>query len=120
MVDELETAYPEAAPYIQQAVEEHGEAWVLDNYYQELYPLGRLMDVPEKEELPFFHADEHDTMSDFASRTPSRHSCGQGLHPIMSPAQIPVPTGGISLSTTSKAGRSAWMSELRPTRIPPD
>lgn len=64
MVEDLDAEYPEAAPYIRRAVEEHGEAWVLDNYYQQLYPLGRLMDVPEKEELPFFDPEEHDTMTE--------------------------------------------------------
>jgi hypothetical protein len=36
---------------------------VLDHYYEQLYPLGKLMDVPEKEELPFYDADEHDSMT---------------------------------------------------------
>jgi hypothetical protein len=40
MTDTLEEAYPEAAPYIEQAVAEHGQAGVLENYYQRLYPLG--------------------------------------------------------------------------------
>ena len=37
MTDTLETLaeeYPEATPYIQQAVDEHGEEWVLEHYYE--------------------------------------------------------------------------------------
>jgi hypothetical protein len=64
MTETLEDDYPEAAPYIRDAVEEHGEEWVLDHYYEQIYPLGRLMDVPEKEDLPFYDADEHDMMSE--------------------------------------------------------
>lgn len=64
MTETLAEEYPEAAPYIQQAVDEHGEDWVLENYYQQLYPLGRLMKMPEKDELPFYDADEHDTMTE--------------------------------------------------------
>lgn len=64
MTEDLEEAYPEAAPYIQEAVEEHGEAWVLDNYYTELYPLAQLMAMPRKEELPFFDEDTHDAPDD--------------------------------------------------------
>ena len=32
MTETLADEYPEAAPYIQQAVDEHGEDWVLENY----------------------------------------------------------------------------------------
>lgn len=64
MTDSLENRYPEAAPYIRQAVAEHGEAWVLEHYYEQLYPLGQVMSVPEKEELPFHDADEHDTLTE--------------------------------------------------------
>ena len=64
MPDSLRDDYPEAAPYIQQAVEEHGEEWVLEHYYEQLYPLGRVMAMPEKEELPFYDADEDDTMTE--------------------------------------------------------
>jgi hypothetical protein len=64
MTEQLADAYPEAAPYIQQAVEEHGEDWVLEHYYEQLYPLGRVMEMPEKDELPFYDADEHDTMTE--------------------------------------------------------
>jgi hypothetical protein len=63
MTDSLTDDYPEAAPYIQQAVEEHGEEWVLEHYYQQLYPLGRVMAMPEKDELPFYDEDDHDTMT---------------------------------------------------------
>jgi hypothetical protein len=64
MTETLEDEYPEAAPYIRDAVDEHGEEWVLEHYYEQLYPLGRLMDVPEKEELPFYDPDEHDSMTE--------------------------------------------------------
>lgn len=64
MAETLFDQYPEAAPYIQQAVDEHGEDWVLEHYYEKLYPLGRLMDMPEKDELPFYDPDEHDTMTE--------------------------------------------------------
>ena len=64
MTKPLEEAYPEAAPYIKQAVNEHSEAWVPENYYQKLYPLGQVMAMPKKEELPFYDPDEHETMTD--------------------------------------------------------
>ena len=64
MTETLSDEYPEAAPYIQQAVDEHGEVWVLEHYYEQLYPLGQLMEMPEKDELPFYDADEHDTMTE--------------------------------------------------------
>lgn len=64
MAETLFDQYPEAAPYIQQAVDEHGEDWVLEHYYEKLYPLGRLIDMPEKDELPFYDPDEHDTMTE--------------------------------------------------------
>ena len=64
MTDTLEAEYPEAAPYIRDAVETHGEEWVLENDYHQLHPLGVVMAMPEKEELPFYDADEHDTMTD--------------------------------------------------------
>lgn len=63
MTDALADEYPEATPYIQQAVDEHGEDWVLDNYEQ-LHPLGRIMKLPEKDELPFYDENEHDTMAE--------------------------------------------------------
>ncbi|OIB56170.1 hypothetical protein [Natrialba sp. SSL1] len=50
--------------YIQQAVAEHGEEWVLEDYYEELYPLCRLMDMPKKNVLPFYDEDEHETMTE--------------------------------------------------------
>jgi hypothetical protein len=64
MPDSLTDDYPEAAPYIQQAVEEHGEEWVLEHYYEQLYPLGRVMAMPDKDELPFYDPDDHDTMTE--------------------------------------------------------
>lgn len=50
MTESLAEDYPEAAPSIQEAVAEHGEEWVLEHYYEELYPLAHLMDMPEKDE----------------------------------------------------------------------
>ncbi|GAD52025.1 hypothetical protein MBEHAL_0785 [Halarchaeum acidiphilum MH1-52-1] len=64
MPDQLAEQYPEAAPYIQQAVAEHGEEWVLEHYDEQLYPLGRIMAMPDKDELPFYDDDEHDTMTE--------------------------------------------------------
>jgi hypothetical protein len=64
MPESLAEEYPEAARYIQEAVAEHGEEWVLEHYYEQLYPLGRVMKMPEKAELPFYDADEHDTLSE--------------------------------------------------------
>ena len=64
MTDSLAAEYPEAAPYINDAVDEHGEGWVLENYYEEIYPLRQVMAVPEKAELPFYDADEHETMTE--------------------------------------------------------
>ncbi|QIB79547.1 hypothetical protein G3A49_16125 [Haloferax volcanii] len=64
MTDSLRDDYPEAAPFIQRAVEEHGEEWVLEHYYEQLYPLGRVMAMPDKDELPFYEPEEHDTMTE--------------------------------------------------------
>jgi hypothetical protein len=72
MSDTLEDEYPEAAPHIRRAVEQHGEAWVLDNYYTKLSPLGRLMTMPDKDELPSYDEDEHDTMSEEEQREMAR------------------------------------------------
>lgn len=64
MTESLAEDYPEAAPYIQDAVAEHSEEWVLEHYYEKLYPLGRLMDMPEKDELPFYDDTEHETITE--------------------------------------------------------
>ncbi|WP_435099914.1 hypothetical protein [Halorubrum sp. N11] len=64
MTDTLAMEYPEAAPYIEEAVDKHGEDWVLENYYEELYPLKQVMAVPEKEELPFYEEVEDETMTE--------------------------------------------------------
>ncbi len=53
-----------AAPYIQEAVEEHGEERVMEHYYGHLYPLGQLMEMPDKDEFPFYDPDKHDTMAE--------------------------------------------------------
>jgi hypothetical protein len=64
MTDTLAEEYPEAAPHIQDAVAEHGEEWVLEHYYEKLYPLGVLMEMPEKDELPFYDEAEHDILTE--------------------------------------------------------
>jgi len=64
MTHSLAAEYPEAAPLIKEAVAEHGEEWVLENYYEEIYPLRQVMAVPEKAALPFYDADEHETMTE--------------------------------------------------------
>ena len=64
MTEILAENYPEAAPYIQDAVAEHGEEWVLEHYYTELYPLGVVIDMPEIEELPFYDPESHDAMTE--------------------------------------------------------
>jgi len=64
MTDTLAEEYPEGAQYIRDAVAEHGEEWVLDHYYEKLYPLGVLMDMPEKDELPFYDETEDDTLTE--------------------------------------------------------
>lgn len=63
MTDDLAEDYPEAAPYIQQAVEEHGEDWVIENYYPKISQLGLVMKIPEVEELPFYDEEKHSVMT---------------------------------------------------------
>lgn len=72
MTDTLAKEYPEAAPYIRRAVAEHGEEWVLDNYYPKVAQLGVIMAIPEKEELPFFDPEKHDAMSERERREGAR------------------------------------------------
>lgn len=62
-MEELRESYPEAASYIEKAVDDHSERWVLDNY-NKVMQLGVMMPVPDKEELPFFDPAKHETMSD--------------------------------------------------------
>ena len=87
MSESLADEYPEAAPYIQQAVEEHGEDWVLEHYYKQLYPLGQLMAMPEKEELPFYNEDEHGAMTEkervemYQARSAYRENLPTGTKP---------------------------------------
>jgi len=64
MPTNFEEEYSEAAQYIQDAVAEHGEEWVVENYYEQLYPLGVVVEMPEKDELPFYDEDEHETMTE--------------------------------------------------------
>lgn len=63
MADPLTDQYPEAAPYIWDAVEEHGEDWVIEHYHPEIAQLGVIMDVPDVEELPFYDPEVHETMT---------------------------------------------------------
>lgn len=58
MTEGLTAANPETA-----FVEEHGVAWVVDNYYARPPSLGVVMTVPETEGLPLFDADTHETMN---------------------------------------------------------
>lgn len=37
---------------------------MLEHYYEQLYPLGQVMSVPKKEELPFYDKAEHETMTE--------------------------------------------------------
>jgi hypothetical protein len=60
MGSKLEEKYPEAAPYIREAVEEHGEEWVIENYFPQIASLGVVMDIPSIEELPFFDEEKHE------------------------------------------------------------
>jgi len=60
----LSDEYPGAAPYIADAIAEHGEEWVLEHYYTDLYPLGVMIEMPDKDELPFFDEERHETMSE--------------------------------------------------------
>jgi len=64
MTEALVDEYPEAASYILQTLDEHGEDWVLKHYYEQFYPLARLMAMPEKDKLPFHDEDDHDTMAE--------------------------------------------------------
>lgn len=64
MIDALTEDYPEAAPYIRTAVAEHGEEWVLEHYYDQLFPLSVMMDMPEKDGLPFYEEAKHDTLTE--------------------------------------------------------
>lgn len=61
--EELFKEYPTMAKYIYEAVDEHGEEWVLDNYYTKFYPAGVVLQVPDKDELPFFDEVKHETLT---------------------------------------------------------
>lgn len=52
---------PGRAPYIREAVEEHGEEWVIENYFPQIASLGVVMAIPSIEELPFFDKERHET-----------------------------------------------------------
>ena len=68
MTDELEEAYPEAAPFIRKAVAEHGEDWVIENYHPQVAQSGLVMSVPDLEELPFFDPDRHEAPDETEQR----------------------------------------------------
>jgi ribosomal protein S3AE len=76
MTDTLAAEYPEATRFIEEAVDEHGEDWVLENYYKKIYPLKQVMAVPEKEELPFYDEAEHEAMTE-AERTEMYQAWGE-------------------------------------------
>ena len=61
MIDELEEDYPEAVQYIRQAVDEHGEQWVPDNYHVHIKPLQTFIPCPDVEELSFY--DEYEILA---------------------------------------------------------
>jgi hypothetical protein len=64
MPPDLEDEYPEAAPYILNAVEEHSEDWVIENYFPKIAQLGTVMNIPSIEELPFYDEEKHDVSSE--------------------------------------------------------
>ena len=68
MGDELTEEYPEAAPFIHKAVEEHGEEWVIENYAPQITSLGVVMNVPPVEELPFYDDETHETPTEAEKR----------------------------------------------------
>lgn len=62
-MDDLMDKYPEAGPYILEAVETHGEEWVVENYFPAVAGLGVVMDIPAVEELPFYDESRHDVLT---------------------------------------------------------
>jgi hypothetical protein len=68
MSDKLEAEYPEAAPFIKRAVRNHSEEWVIENYSPQITSLGVVMDVPPVEELPFYDAEQCDTLTEQQKR----------------------------------------------------
>jgi hypothetical protein len=68
MDDDFEEEYPEATPHIRRAVEEHGEEWVIENYFPEIASLGVIMNIPPVEELPFYSEEEHHTPTEQEQR----------------------------------------------------
>jgi hypothetical protein len=68
MWSELAEEYPEATPYIREAVRDHGEEWVIKHYFPEIASLGVLMDIPSVEELPFYDEQAHDVLTEQAKR----------------------------------------------------
>jgi len=74
MTDDLTETYPEAAPYIREAVED----WVVENYHPKFAQLGVVMDIPAIEELPFYDAEQHDVPTE-AERTEMARAYGEYL-----------------------------------------
>lgn len=68
VTDDLEEAYPEAAPYIREAVDQHGEEWVIEHYFPQIAQLGRVMSVPDIDELPFFDPERHEAPTEAERR----------------------------------------------------
>lgn len=61
---ELYHESPAIAMHVYRNIEQHSKAWVLENWYTEFLIVGVLIDIPEKEELPFFDPEEHESWSD--------------------------------------------------------
>lgn len=59
-----ERSYRTGREIVVDAVDENGEEWVLENYYTDLHQLNRLVDLPAKEDLPFFDPAEHELRDD--------------------------------------------------------
>jgi hypothetical protein len=74
VTDDLEEAYPEAAPFIWKAVEEHGEEWVIENYFPQIAQLGVVMSIPDVEDLPFFDPDRHEARARRSSESGRRRT----------------------------------------------
>lgn len=59
-----ERSFRSGREIIVDAVDEHGEEWVIDHYYPAIAELGILVDIPDKADLPFFDPEEHELESD--------------------------------------------------------
>lgn len=61
---DLYDEYPEVAPYIYEKINQHSEEWVLENWYTEFLAASVVVSLPDKDELPFFDPEEHESWSD--------------------------------------------------------